>query len=401
MPKKLELRWSWLAACDNQTGMRAHGNGVNLLFDARVIQDHFPGIGRYAVNLLSELPHALDEQDAVTVLHDPTRMNTRYPEYRNRIQDKRITWQECRVPVFSIKNLLVPAAPSGQSQLTHFTYYVRPLRTSGPSVTTIYDAISFVYPGYIPSARARLIIRLMHQLAVNRSDAFLTISQSAASDLAKYFPRMRGRTHVTPLAADATFVPQSEDAQQTLRARLQLPERFALYLASNKPHKNLDKLVGAWAELARGGAVTPLVIAGPNDPRFPQASARARQLGVEGLVHVVGDVPETDLPALYSACALFVYPSLYEGFGLTPLEAMACGAPVVCSNASSLPEVVGTAAVMFDATQPGEIAHACTTILGDASKTTELRARSLAQAATFSWRRCACETVAAYRSIAR
>ena len=403
---------------------------MHLLFDARVIQDHFPGIGRYAYNLLAALPAHLDEHDRVTALFNPSVRNTRYPEFQSGLNDSRIKWMEHRITLFSPKNLLsaLPRAPRSPLDtpsipshyhpspvsepavslskgppfdLAHFTYYVRPLRSARPSITTIYDAISFVYPRYVPSAKSRLLIRLMHELAVLASDGFITISQSAAADLQKFFPRMRGRTRVTPLAADAMFAPQPTSAQARVCNALNLAQPFALYLASNKPHKNLEGLVRAWALICANERPFTLVIAGHQDPRYPQAQQLARSLGLQKHVRFIGDVPNADLPALYSACALFVYPSLYEGFGLTPLEAMACGAPVACSNASSLPEVAGDAAVLFDPGDPAALAATCQLLLNDPARLSEMRAQSLRQASRFSWDRCARETVALYRDCDR
>ncbi|HRA55105.1 MAG TPA: glycosyltransferase family 1 protein, partial [Thermoflexales bacterium] len=116
-------------------------------------------------------------------------------------------------------------------------------------------------------------------------------------------------------------------------------------------------------------------------------------------VRFIGDVPGAAMPGLYGACDLFVYPSLYEGFGLTPLEAMACGAPVACSNTSSLPEVVGDAALLFDPRDPGAIAAACLRVLGEPDLAAELRASGVARAATFTWDECARRTVAVYRAL--
>ena len=142
-----------------------------------------------------------------------------------------------------------------------------------------------------------------------------------------------------------------------------------------------------------------LVIAGHQDPRYPGAQQRAKALGIERHIKFIGAVSDDDAAALYSACDLFVFPSLYEGFGLTPLEAMACGAPVACSNTSSLPEVVGDAATLFDSMKPDEIAAACLRILRDDDLRSQMRERSLAQATRFSWREAARHTIALYREV--
>ncbi|MCS6773467.1 MAG: glycosyltransferase family 4 protein, partial [Thermoflexales bacterium] len=183
----------------------------------------------------------------------------------------------------------------------------------------------------------------------------------------------------------------------------QVSQPFALYLASNKPHKNLPRLVEAWRIVVAtlGDRAPRLVIAGHYDPRYPEAQQLVSALGLEHKVVFVGLVSDAEATALYSTCALFVFPSLYEGFGLTPLEAMACGAPVACSNTSSLPEVVGDAAVLFDPHRADDIAAACLRMLTDETLQANLRQASLRQAARFSWREAAARTLEVYRAIAR
>ncbi len=366
------------------------------LFDARVIQDHFPGIGRYALNLLRALPAQLRPDERLIVLHDPGVKNTRQPWQPADHEHPQVSFIEHRVPLFGMPNLRAAPAAAGAT-LAHYTYYVRPLTRRPRSITALYDAISFVYPQGLGSARTRLLIRFFHLLAAQTSDAFVTLSEDAARDVARFFPRTRGRTFVTPLAADAVFKPQPDALMQAARARHDLPARFALYLASNKPHKNLPRLIEAWAAVKDDA---PLVIAGHQDPRYPEAQQRAQALGLAGRVRFVGPIPDADAAALYSACGAFVYPSLYEGFGLTPLEAMACGAPVICGDVSSLPEVVGDAAVLVDPYDPRDIAAALTRLLSDPALQLEMRAGSLRQAAQFSWARTAALTLDAYRAVA-
>jgi glycosyltransferase involved in cell wall biosynthesis len=373
----------------------ASGDPRSYVFDARVIQDHFPGIGRVALNLLRALPAQLRADERLIVLHDPSAKNTRLPfNPHDPAWPASIQFAEHRTPVFSLRNLSAPLPAHGA--ITHHQYYVRPLRDSGASITSIYDAISFVYPRYVPSARARLQIRLLHALAVARSDAVLTISQSAAADLTRAFPALKHKLTVVPLAADAIYHPRDQSQQRAARARFGIDGPFAFYIASNKPHKNLNALIDAWARLKPAHAT--LVLAGHQDPRYPQAQHRAAALGL-GAVKFIGAIDDDSAAALHSACDVFVFPSLYEGFGLTPLEAMACGTPVACSNASSLPEVTGDAALQFDPHNPQAIADALEQLFDSAQLRAAMREKSLIQAARFSWERTAADTIAVYRGL--
>ena len=357
--------------------------------DARVVQDHFPGIGRYVRNLIHHLPAHLHTDELLTVLWDPEAHNSRLPAVDAESLHANVRLIPLRRSIFSPRNLLQPLPIHADVQ--HHTYYVRSLHRSRRTITTLYDAIPFLHPELFPSARARLTIRLLHALAVLRSDALLTISHSAAADLARFFPAAREKITVTPLAADPSFSPQSEMHVRTARARFDLPTRFVLYLGSNKPHKNLPRLIEAWTTVAdRRDAV--LVVAGHIDPRY------IHQLNAPA-VRFVGPVSDADAAALYSACDAFVFPSLYEGFGLTPLEAMSCGAPVICSNTSSLPEVAGDAAFLIDPHDVHAITTAITRLLDDDALRAEMRARSLARAATFSWVHTAQATLNVYRKL--
>jgi alpha-1,3-rhamnosyl/mannosyltransferase len=184
---------------------------------------------------------------------------------------------------------------------------------------------------------------------------------------------------------------------------------YVLYLGSNKPHKNLVRLIEAWRIVASSFQLPAsgldlnlnlsLVIAGSWDARYPEARHRVAELGLADRVVFLGPVAEAELPALYTGAELFVFPSLYEGFGLPVLEAMACGTPVVCSNVSSLPEVAGDAACQVNPLAVDELAAAIGRVLGDAALRQQMRERGLAQAARFSWPRTAQETLAVYRQI--
>ncbi len=187
------------------------------------------------------------------------------------------------------------------------------------------------------------------------------------------------------------------------RERTGIHERYLLYVGSNKPHKNLASLVRAWAGLVRDelvGADLRLIIAGREDPRHTSARALASQLGLGASVCFMPDVPDADLPALLGGAECFVFPSCQEGFGLPPLEAMACGTPVVASNRGSLPEVIGEAGLLVEP-EPDSLAAAIRHMLQDEELRAHLRARGLARARQFSWKRTAAATLEVYKQLAR
>jgi len=275
--------------------------------------------------------------------------------------------------------------------------------TGCPTVVTLYDTIPFIYPQYLPSPRARWMFRMAMRLAARRADLILTISEAAAGDLRRFLPLANTAVEVTPLAADGHFAPiDDQDALARWKRDAGLPPEYVLYLGINKPHKNLARLVRAWGRVrgewgAAAGLLPALVLAGREDPRYSEVRDTVRDLGLGGSVHFAGEIADADLPRLYAGATLFVFPSLYEGFGLPVLEAMASGAPVACANCSSLPEIVGEAGAMFDPEDEIAIADTILMLLREPDRLREYRLAGLARAGSFSWARTAELTLDAYR----
>ena len=269
-----------------------------------------------------------------------------------------------------------------------------------PSVVTCYDLIPLIYPQYF-TATQRLIFRTAHWLALRTARVTLAISEATKNDLVRFFHIDPLRVVVTPLAADAHFQPPSHADVDRVRQQHALPDRYVLYFGSNKPHKNLPRLVQAFAQagIRDQGTGIGLVIAGHWDERYPEAKQSVEQLNLKDRVRFIGPVKDVDLPELYGGAELLVFPSEYEGFGLPVLEAMACGAPVVCSNRSSLPEVAGDAALMCDPHDVESLARTIEQAVIDRNLRSTLAQRSLARAAQFSWEQTAQHTLRVYRSL--
>jgi glycosyltransferase involved in cell wall biosynthesis len=366
----------------------------HILLDARTATDHFPGIGRYVVNLsqaLTQIAPAL----GLVLLRDPSATATR------------LTWPDlpriaCSASPFSIKQQWIVPRLVRQvgAKLYHSPYYLMPYQPGVPSVVTCYDLIPLIYPEYFTGTQ-RLIYRLTHVLALRAARMVLAISEATKADLVRVFHLDPQRIHVTPLAADSSFTPGTGAQIAAVHAKYVLPEQYVLYLGINKPHKNLGRLVQAW-RVANLKAQVPnlkLVIAGQWDERYPEARRLAKELDLQDQVVFVGPVGEADLPALYSGAMLFVFPSLYEGFGLPVLEAMACGTPVICSNTSSLPEVAGNAALLVDPEDVTALADALRHATNDEELRQALRKKGLSQASQFSWEKTAQETLTVYRHL--
>ncbi len=365
-----------------------------VLVDARVIQDHFPGIGRYAFHLLDALP-PLWEGDLLALVN-PRAVNTRY-DLALLERHPNLHLIPTSLGIFHwrsqthLPRLLAELAPD----LIHFPYYVRPLRGPGPTLLNLHDVIPRRFPQYFPRL-TRWKIEIIQRLAIRQSQAFITASQAAAHDFAHFYHVPLDRVTIIPYAPDPRFHPRPAPALAAFRQRRGLPGAYALYLGANKPHKNLPRLVQAWREVVDAHPQAHLVIAGHWDPRYPQARVLAQNLGLTHHVHFLGPVPGEDLPWLYAAARLFVFPSLYEGFGLPVLEAMASGVAVVCSRAPGLSEVAGEAARTFDPLDVEAMARALIAVWADESLRGQLREAGLARAAQFTWPQVARRTAQTY-----
>ncbi len=365
-----------------------------IILDARPATDHFPGIGRYVVNLASALQQVAPELD-LALLCDPSAT-------AQRLTLPALPMLDCTVSPFALSQQwrVRSALRQAQAALYHSPYYLMPYRPGVAAVFTCHDLIPLLFRQYF-SAHQRLIYRFTHQLALNTAQMTIAVSQSTRNDLLRFFHVSPDRIAVIQEGVDEHFRPPSHAAIDRVRTAYALPDRYVLYFGSNKPHKNVPHLIEAFAKLGirDQGTKIGLVIAGHWDRRYPRAKELAERLNLIEKVKFIGPVADADLPALYGGAELFVFPSEYEGFGLPVLEAMACGTPVVCSNRSSLLEVVGDAARVCDPHDVEALAHAIEQVLTDQDARATLRQRSLARAAQFAWEQTAQQTLRVYQSI--
>ena len=315
-----------------------------LVLDARTATAHFPGIGRYVVNLTRTIVSLLGEDEQLVLLRDSTQPS---PWNLTRLARERVQVMDVPVSPFSLpQQWVLPRLLSRclEADLYHSPYYLMPYQIGVPTVVTVHDLIPLLYPQYV-SAKARLLFRWMMALALRAAAHIIAISQTTRRDLVASYRLSPQKVTAISLAVDSDFYPQPPTEVERVHRKYALTKDYILYLGINKPHRNLIRLIDAFLRLTPHASRLTLVIAGPWDSRYPEPRHRVATLGLEKTVRFLGLVPEADLPALYAGAALFVVPSLYEGFGLPALEAMTCGAPVACSNTSNLPDVAGDAAL--------------------------------------------------------
>jgi glycosyltransferase involved in cell wall biosynthesis len=347
------------------------------------------GINWYIQNLLKHLPE-IEPQNRYTVFVGErryvgaagidlqvSRLPTRHPL-------SRILWEQAVQPW---------AVQKAGLDLIHGTAFVGPLAGVCPSVVTVHDLSFLFYPlGF--RAVNRVYLRLFCQLSVRRAKRVIAVSESTKRDLIQVYGLSPGKVDVAHNGVDPGFHPLPAVDVAAFRAEHGLPDRFMLFIGTLEPRKNLVRLIEAYARLPRSRP--PLMLVGGKGWLYEEIFARVEALNLDDEVCFVGFVPAEDLPFWYNAATLFIYPSLYEGFGLPPLEAMACGTPVVYSNASSLPEVMGEAGLMVDPNNSEALAAAMEQMLVDPDLQASSRAAGLAQASRFSWQESAARTVETY-----
>ena len=261
---------------------------------------------------------------------------------------------------------------------------VLPLRDLGcPSVITVHDLAIYRNPDWFP-ARQPLSTGWIVPRSLRRADVVIAVSQNTANDVQGIFGVPAARIAVVPEGVSSSFRPLGAEDLAEARARLKLPARFILFVSTIEPRKNLTTLLEAWAMMRDR---PDLVVVGGWGWRFEPIKAQMERLG-PGLHHVEGLDP-SDLPAVYNLALALAHPAWYEGFGLPPLEAMACGTPVVVSDRSSLPEVVGDAAIIVAADNAEAWRRALESVVGDPAQAAEMRRRGIVRAAEFSWGRSA------------
>lgn len=347
------------------------------------------GIHGYIYNTLAQIAHVAPEDwrftamvgagnphyfDGITMRHAP--WNTESPL-------RRIVWEQTIQPW-----------RLGGFDLYHAMTFVSPLVLNRPSVVTVYDLSFMRYPEVLSTAR-RLYLRLFTALSCRRAARVIGISESTARDVRDLLNIPQAKIDVALGGYDtATYTPLSPNTVGDFKRKNGLPDRFWLFVGTLEPRKNLVTLLDAYARLKTR---PPLVIAGGKGWLYEEIFERVARYNLAGEVHFPGFLPAEDLPLWYNSAEVFVYPSVFEGFGLPVLEAMACGTPVIVSDASSLPEVAGNAGLCIPPHDVDAWADALHRAYIDAAWRESATARGLAEAKRFTWRHTAESTIQSYR----
>jgi len=288
---------------------------------------------------------------------------------------------------------------TGPVDIFHSPDFVLPPVRRARTLVTVHDLSFIRYPQYA-DANLRAYLNKVVPRSVHRADLVLADSQSTKGDLVELLGVEPAKIAVVYPGVEERFRPiQDQALLEEVRGRYSLPPRFVLGLGTLQPRKNFTRLIQAYSLLVTRHPSLHLVIAGGKGWLYDEIFATVKQLGLEKKVLFPGFVADEHLPAFYNLADLFVFPSLYEGFGLPPLEALACGTPVITSNASSLPEVVGEAGPMVEATDMEALAGAMERVLEDNALRKEMIAKGMKQAEKFTWETAAAKLLSLYETL--
>jgi glycosyltransferase involved in cell wall biosynthesis len=365
---------------------------MRIAFDGTTLTPGRTGVGYYTEHLLQHL--AAHGNDEVVVLSNRPVETTRPLPPRTLVTATtvplpRVLWLQAVAP--RVLRRLRP-------DVVHFTNGMMPFFSPVPTVVTIHDMSLTLYPGYHPLRRV-LLNRPLVDLAARRADAIITVSQSARRDIMRIYGADGSRIHVVHEAAAPAFRPVRDGATlERIRRRYGLADRFILYVGTIEPRKNLPKLIAGFARRHKAGDLPhQLVCAGPYGWLSRDIEELIERLEIDDALRFTGYVPFDDLPALYSLAEMFVFPSIYEGFGLPVVEAMACGTPVVTGHVAALAEVAGGAVEHVERLDVDQLGETLVRLARSPERRHHLSLLGLQRSQVFSWERAARETLDVYR----
>lgn len=360
--------------------------GINMFF---LVKGKGGGIERYARSLVSALQRIDKKNEYVIFTNKDCEgsfdLTPNFTEVKSavsaRFRPAKIIWEQTALP-FSLRSHQIDVLLSPGN--------IAPLFPGCPSAVIIHDLIPFIWPDLFTLTERTALQKLM-TAAANRSSRVITVSQSSRKGITQTLRIDPAKITVVPGACSETFNPVPATAERTaVLAKYGVKAPYILYVASTRPYKNVDGLIRAFDIYRRKDrSKHSLVITGLAGRAHFQLVKLTEKLGLSESVVFAGFVQDKDLPAIYSAADLSVYPSFYEGFGLPLLESMACGTPVAASNATSLPEVLGDAGILFDPANSEEMAHTMSSIILDIEFKTALVRKGFERVKTYSWEKTA------------
>jgi len=363
--------------------------------DARKVRDF--GIGTYIRNLveaMAQRPESNDFRFRLYLRSGDRELFAGLPDGFETVAEE--------APGYSVAELTRFAWRLWRDRLDlfHATHYVLPPLLRGKAVVTIHDIIHLLYPQFLPSRAAHIYARAMIRRALRRADRIITVSYNSKRDLVDYFSVPPSRIEVIYNGVSPRFHPRIEARErERIAEKYSLPRPYLLFLGGEKPHKNVQGVVRAFAEAIRRTPLShALALAGPLPKNSARLEALIAALDLNERVCRPGVVEEEDLPGMFAGADIFLYPTLYEGFGLPVVEAMACGTPVLTSATSALQEVAGGYAYLVDPMDVDAISRGIVALTTDGQLRSDLVELGKKRALDFSWDKAAERTLEVYRT---
>ncbi|MGB6420537.1 MAG: glycosyltransferase family 1 protein [Anaerolineales bacterium] len=366
--------------------------------DATALPPQPGGAGSYIIHLIRALASLSSEcQFTIFAHHSGRDLIDSPPSSRMNwvlVPDKnparRLVWEQVTFP------RLVRQSRVG---LLHSLHYTRPLSLSCASVVTFHDMTFFLYP-HLHTRSKRIFFPTAIRLSARLADALIAVSENTKKDAVRLLGVPGDKITAIPHGVGEEFHPITDAALlEGIRRKYKLPQDFILNVGIVEPRKNLALLLKSYQRLHSQGISLPLVIVGGLGWMYEDVFRQAESLGIKEQVYFTGYVPDHDLPIIYNLARIFVYPSIYEGFGLPPLEAMACGTPVITTAVSSMPEHVGDAGILIPPQDEKALTNALQKLINDSTLQEKLSSKGLERASQFTWKRTAQETIKVYNRV--
>lgn len=373
---------------------------MHVCIDVSPTAQKHAGLGRYAGEIARAL--AEDKDDIELSLFYNRQGEAQLPNYLSHIPHKSVNIgnKPWRMGVLLSQLLRWPMDKTfGARDIFHATNHLLAHFSTARTVFTLHDLIFLRYPEY-HKLYNRWYLTLAMPIYLRAADVIITPSECSKQDAIAYYGLPESKIKVIYEAPAPYFKRASNAAElEHVRQKYNLPPKYILHVATIEPRKNLSRLLDVFKALLADWPDLKLVLIGKKGWLYEPFFQKLQAMGLQELVIFPGYIDEADLPACYEMAEVFVFPSLYEGFGLPPLEAMACGTPVVSSNSSSLPEAIGEAGIMVEPTDTAALTVAIQRVLNNTTLQADLKQRSLAQAQKFSWTKAATELKTVYESL--
>jgi glycosyltransferase involved in cell wall biosynthesis len=374
---------------------------MHIAIDARMAVEPLSGPGRYAINLIRGLT-SLDRENQYLILQ-----NSRFLKRITEAKNFKTIWVDYPPlslrGIFLLRNLLWRE----KIDIFHSLYFLLPLRVRALRIITLHDIAAIKFPNFFQGRRffikiyAGLFTKVFTVLSATYSNRIITVSRTAKKDIVQWKPKFKEKVEVIYEAVDPIFKNISNPKViQKVKNEFKLSKKVILYIGSTRPYKNLPRLIKAFNLLCRENDNCYQLVIGVNDSRNISLLRKlTKRYGLIDSTVFINNLTDEEIVALMNVAEIFVFPSLTESFGLPPLEAMACGTPVITSNAGSLPEVVGDAALLVNPENVEDIASAIETVLTNKKLRKELIKKGFERVKTFSWEKTAKETLEVYESV--